>query len=74
MTTCRLCKRECAPSSTLCQDHLAARKEVEAGHEIWSKAYGVITRKEYLERIQKSSETGQWAKEVAAMLSDESAG
>jgi hypothetical protein len=74
VTSCRLCKRECPPSSTLCKYHLAAKAEVESGYEKWRAAYGAITWKEYLERIQKSSETGQWAKEVAAMLATEPGG
>ena len=71
MATCSLCKRECAPSSTLCKYHLEAKMELESGHRQWSEAYGAMTWKEYLQRIQKSSETGQWAKEVAGMLSSE---
>jgi hypothetical protein len=72
MTTCRLCKRECAPSSALCQNHLTARRNVESGYKQWSEAYGGITWKEYLKRIRQNAETGQWAKEVAEILSDES--
>jgi hypothetical protein len=68
MKTCRLCKRECAPSSDLCDYHLTAKRNVETGYERWSEAYGSITWKEYLQRLQESAETGQWAKEVAEML------
>jgi hypothetical protein len=71
LATCRLCKRECAVSSNLCGYHLTAKRNVESGYERWSEAYGGITRKEYLQRLQQSAETGQWAKEVADMLSKE---
>jgi len=73
MTSCRLCKRDCAPSSDLCNYHLTAKRNVESGYKRWSEAYGGITWKEYLQRVGKSSETGQWAKEVAELLSKEAA-
>jgi hypothetical protein len=74
MTTCRLCKRDCAASSDLCDYHLSAKRNVETGYKQWSEAYGGITWKEYLQRLRQSAETGQWAKEVAEMLSTDSAG
>jgi hypothetical protein len=74
MTNCRLCKRECAVSSNLCDYHLTAKSNVEKGYDQWSGAYGGITWKEYLQRLQQSAETGQWAKEVAQMLSTDSEG
>jgi hypothetical protein len=73
MTTCRLCKRESAPSSALCGDHLIAKRNVESGYKQWSDAYGAITWKEYLKKIGNNAETGQWAKEVAELLSKEAA-
>jgi hypothetical protein len=73
MTTCRLCKRECAQSSTLCKYHLAAKKSVESAYAKWNEAYGGITWQEYLRRVSRDAETGLWAKEVAEMLSKEDA-
>ncbi len=73
MTSCLLCKRECAPSSTLCRYHLEARRRVESAYNTWNEAYGGITWKEYLQRISQDPETGQWAKEVAGLLSKEAA-
>jgi hypothetical protein len=73
MITCRLCKRERAPSSDLCKNHLIARKNLESGYKQWSEAYGAITWKEYLKRIGQNKETGQWAKEVAELLSNDPA-
>jgi len=69
MTTCRLCKRHCAPSSDLCSYHLTAKQNVESGYKQWSEAYGEMTWKDYLLKISKNAETGKWAKEVADMLS-----
>ncbi len=69
MTSCRLCKRECAPSSTLCRYHLEARRRVESAYGRWNEAYGGITWKEYLQKISRDPETGEWAREVAELLS-----
>jgi hypothetical protein len=71
MTPCRLCKRDCSPSSTLCKYHLAAERSVESQYARWREAYGGMAWKEYLRRVAQSSETGQWAKEVAELLSKE---
>lgn len=71
MTACGLCKRERAPSSTLCKYHLAAKRNVESQYARWSEAYGGMTWKEYLRKVAQSPETGQWAKEVADLLSKE---
>jgi hypothetical protein len=69
LTTCLLCKRERAPSSTLCRYHLAAKRSVESAYRQWNEAYGGLAWKEYLRRISQDSETGEWAKEVAELLS-----
>lgn len=71
MTACRLCKRECAPSSTLCRYHLEARRSVESGYTQWNEAYGGLAWKDYLRKISQDPETGLWAKEVAELLSKE---
>jgi hypothetical protein len=73
MTNCRLCKRDQAASSDLCVHHLAAKQNLESGYKQWSEAYGAITWKEYLQKVGQNAETGQWAKEVAKLLSDETA-
>ncbi len=68
---CRLCKRECAPSSDLCGYHLAAKRNLESGYTRWKEAFGGMAWREYLDRILQSAETGQWVREVAEMLSKE---
>ena len=72
MTSCLLCKRGCDPSSVLCKNHLMAKRNIESGYKQWADAYGTITWKQYLREIGRSAETGQWAKEVAELLSKES--
>lgn len=73
MTKCRLCKRECEPASAFCNNHLVAKRNIESGYKQWLEAYGAITWKQYLQKIGRNSETGQWAKEVAGLLSKETA-
>lgn len=74
MATCLLCKRECAPPSNLCRYHLMAKTNLESGYKRWSEAYGAMSWKEYLRKIGQNAETGQWAKEVAQLLSKEGGG
>lgn len=74
MTTCRLCARETAPSSPFCQYHLGARRNLDSAYKVWNEAYGGMTWAEYLRRVIQSKETGQWAREVAELLSKEGAG
>jgi hypothetical protein len=73
MTSCLLCKRERARSSTLCENHLAAKRNIESGYRQWKEAYGAVAWKQYLQEIGRNPETGEWAKEVAGLLSKESA-
>ncbi len=72
MTSCRLCKRECSSSSSLCEYHLTAKLNLESAYRQWSEAYGGMTWREYLLKVTHNAQTGQWAKEVAQMLADES--
>jgi hypothetical protein len=51
-----------------------AKRNIESGYQQWSEAYGAITWEEYLQKIGRNAETGQWAKEVAELLSKETAG
>jgi len=46
---------------------------VESGYKRWNEAYAGISWKEYLQKVRQSAETGQWAKEVAELLSKEAA-
>jgi hypothetical protein len=51
---------------------LTAKRNLESGFKQWTEAYGSITMKEYLQRIGRNKESGQWVKEVAELLSKES--
>jgi hypothetical protein len=74
MKSCRLCRRECAPSSDFCAYHLVAKGNIESGYRQWAEGYGAITWKEYLLKLRDNPETGEWAKGMAELLSNESTG
>jgi hypothetical protein len=65
---CRLCRRE--TDSEFCAYHSRARSEVAGAYKSWSEAYGELTWREYLNRVIKNPETGQWAVEVAKLMLD----
>ncbi|HUI86306.1 MAG TPA: hypothetical protein VLY21_04035 [Nitrososphaerales archaeon] len=69
---CRLCEREAVKE--LCPYHEKARQEVEAAYPLWKEAYGGIGWGEYLSRIIRHPETGQWAVEAARLMKDLSEG
>jgi hypothetical protein len=73
MTSCRLCKRDPVKSSDLCKYHLSAKKNIQAAYRQWKEGYGDIAWNEYLKKVGRNAQTGQWAKEVAELLSKESA-
>ena len=63
---CMLCSRKAV--SNLCRHHEEARRKVEAGYHLWAKAYGEIEWKDYLDKVKRNEQTGQWAKEITEML------
>ena len=74
MSVCRLCKRERADGSEFCKYHLAARRNLDAAYARWSRAFGGMSWDAYLKKVLENKETGQWAKEVAELLSKEAEG
>jgi len=63
---CKLCSRVAV--SELCRYHEGAKRAVEAGYSLWAKAYGEMGWKDYLDKVKRNGQTGQWAKEIAEML------
>ena len=55
-------------SSEFCQYHESANRNLIAGYEKWSVAYGGMEWKQYLGRIENLDGAGQWAKDVAKYL------
>jgi hypothetical protein len=63
---CKLCNREAVLD--LCRYHEGAKQRVDAGYDLWVKAYGGMEWKDYLDKVKRNEQTGQWAKEIAEML------
>lgn len=63
---CLLCEREAV--SDLCEYHQAAKERVEGAYRLWVKAYGTMEWHDYLDRVKRNEQTGQWAKEIAELL------
>jgi hypothetical protein len=74
MEACLLCKRRTAPGSTLCRYHQLAKDNIDSAYSVWKEAYGGMTWKQYLLEVKRSSQTGDWAREVAEFLSKEASG
>ena len=65
---CRACEREA--EADLCTYHRAAKEKLEAAYPLWVRAYGRIEWKDYLDNVKRNVQTGQWAKEIAAVLEE----
>ena len=65
---CRACPREA--EGEYCGYHSSAKARLEAAYPKWVKAYGEMGWKEYLDNVKRDPQTGQWAKEVASLLSE----
>ncbi len=63
---CRACEREA--ETDLCAYHQAAKAKLEVAYPLWVRAYGRIEWKDYLDNVKRNVQTGQWAKEIAAVL------
>ncbi len=40
---------------------------LEKGYKAWKRGYGELQWTEYLDKIRRNEETGQWVKEVAEL-------
>lgn len=67
---CVLCNRDAA--AELCEQHLEAKECIVAAYPYWRDAYGSLSWAVYLDRIKRNPRTGQWAKEAAGFLGDQS--
>lgn len=63
---CLVCGRDGAKE--LCGRHYRARKTIESAYPAWVEAYGGLQWKDYLNRVKRNIQTGQWAKETAELL------
>jgi hypothetical protein len=68
---CLLCRRESETGSGLCRYHEQARAALKQGFKAWKYAYDDLSWTEYLDRIKRNEDTGQWVKEVAELAPGE---
>lgn len=63
MMKCAACARE-PDDGRYCRYHAKALLQLKSHHGSWVDAYGAISWQDYLKRLHKMEETGQWAREV----------
>jgi hypothetical protein len=66
---CKICHRG-AQEKGFCSLHLEAYKNILDKFNVWTQASSIVWIS-YLDKIQKNSLTGEWAKEVAKHLIEE---
>jgi hypothetical protein len=59
---CQACGKDAKGS--YCKYHERAFLDLQEHHKTWVRAYGSISWREFLERLEGTQETGQWVKEV----------
>lgn len=64
---CKLCSLRRDTDSEYCRYHRRAKKNLEAAYEVWEKATD-IGWSAFLDEVVERSETGSWARDVAANL------
>ncbi|MEO9363033.1 MAG: hypothetical protein ABI348_03945 [Nitrososphaera sp.] len=66
MNKCAACARESdgSGSKKYCSYHTRALEQLKSHYDSWVEAYGDISWQDYLQRLHKMEETGQWVKEV----------
>lgn len=69
MVQCKVCQTT-IEKGEFCDAHLIAKKNLEDRYEDWVKAYGKLSRKEYLTIMVNDQDIpiGEWAREVADYL------
>jgi len=63
---CKLCER--VAISDLYKYHSETRQKVEESYRLWVKAHGKIEWMEFLDKVKRNKQTGQWAKGIVIML------
>lgn len=62
---CVICQRLKTENSKYCRYHKLADEKLVQSYNDWAKAYKQLDWKEYLRRLCKNKETGEWIMEVA---------
>jgi hypothetical protein len=63
---CLVCGKE-SPTD-LCGHHAEARENLKAAYPLWVEAYGGLEWMEYLDKVKRNVQSGQWVKDVAEFL------
>jgi hypothetical protein len=66
--TCPICGKEPAEASELCNHHESARIGILAAYQKWIVAFGGMDWIDFLHKIEKLEESGEWTREVAKYL------
>jgi hypothetical protein len=64
MKKCAACTRDSDDKEEFCLYHTRALGELKKHYGSWVNAYGGISWKDYLKRLDSMDETGQWIKEI----------
>jgi hypothetical protein len=65
---CPICTEKKQNGWKLCSDHAHALERIVEAYEVWNKAYGGISKEEYLKQVSNRPETGKLATEVVQFI------
>lgn len=63
---CLVCGVE--TKAELCGNHRKAKDALEAAYPRWTRAYGEMDWRAFLDNVKRNPRTGQWARETAGFL------
>lgn len=71
---CPVCERSIGNGlDSFCPSHKIALDNIRKHYNEWVKAYGSLTKEEYLHRLAENDSAGEWVLEVAEYLLREGA-
>ena len=66
MDKCAACSRKALQGNKYCTHHAQAHTRLADHYKAWAGAYGGISWGDFMARLSKMEETGDWVKEVIA--------
>jgi hypothetical protein len=69
--SCPICQEEVGhriPGGPLCPSHKSALDKIRECYNEWVRAYGSLTKEQYLQLLIKNPNSGEWVTEVARYL------
>ncbi|MGH9992889.1 MAG: hypothetical protein ACREBU_15440 [Nitrososphaera sp.] len=61
---CAACHRKALAGKKYCLHHSKAFQKLAEHYDAWVQAYGDISRRDFMDRQLRMSETGSWIREV----------